>query len=331
MLSGASPTSDRDAQLAARAAWRVIRCPDCHGELTLAAQCARCAGCGRQYDVGHGVLRCTDDQDAFYEEAYLNEVRHVPGANALKDWVFFALLQSGVFGKLRRVLKPGAIVLDVGCASGVRWLGNYHTVGIDLSFSSVRKTQSFYEVAAQASAERMPVASASVDVLYSSYFFEHVPAESKDACLREFSRVLRPDAHCVLLFDVLSDGPFGRFARREAAAFQRGFVDKDGHVGLELLSRAIERMEHAGLKVEQVMKFGTTPLQYPASYQWLDSAYGHAQPWVRALGNATRALSASRLRLPVELLITAFDTAINRYTSPDNATRAIVVARRTLS
>jgi SAM-dependent methyltransferase len=273
-------------------------------------------------------MRCVAQDDAFYEEAYLNEVRHLPGRGRLKDWAFFSLLQSGVFGKLRRVLTPDSVVVDLGCASGVRWLGNYHTIGIDLSLGSVRKTTEFYEVSAQASAGLLPIASESVDVVYSSYFFEHVPLGSKDAVLQEMSRVMRPGAACVLLFDVLSDGPFGRFARRDSDAFRRGFIEPDGHLGLEPLSRAAERIERAGLTVEQVAKFGTTALQYMASYRWLANAYGDSLPWVRQLGRLATRISASRMRLPVDLAVTAFDTVINRYTLPDKATRVIVVARK---
>ena len=273
-------------------------------------------------------MRCVASNDAFYEEAYLNEVRHLPGRNVLKDWLFFSFLQSGVFGKLRRALRPDDVVLDLGCASGVRWLGNYHTVGVDLSFSSVRKTTPFYELAVQASADQLPLASESVDVVYSSYFFEHVDPSEKPAVLAELFRVMRPGAQCVLLFDVLSEGPFGRVARRDETAFHRGFVEPDGHVGLEPLSRAVQRFEQAGLQVTDLAKFGTTAVQYMSSYRWLDNAYGDTVPWVRALGALASGISKSPLRLPTELAVTAFDTLINRYSRPDNATRAIVVARK---
>jgi SAM-dependent methyltransferase len=310
-----------------KVAWSAIRCADCHSEVSHEPSLLRCVHCGLVMRVREGVVCCAE-QDDFYEEAYLNEVRHVPGRGGAKDWIFFSLLQSGVFGKLRDVLRPGATVLDVGCASGVRWLGNYHTIGVDLSFSSVRKTSAFYELSVQARADRLPLASSSVDVVYSSYFFEHVPPHEKDACLAELSRVMRPGASCVLLFDVLSTGAFGRLAGRNPDAFRRGFIEPDGHIGLETLTTALSRLKRAGLEPQQLTKFGATPLQYMASYHWLDKAYGDTVPWIRWLGSLAGKVSASPLRLPVELAITAFDTVINRYTLPDQATRAIVVARK---
>ena len=314
--------------VASSGAWAAIRCPACLGRAEHRSAGLRCLACGVLTPIEQGVLRCVNSDDAFYEEAYLNEVRHLPGKSRAKDWVFFSLLQSGVFGKVRSVLGQDAVVADIGCASGIRWLERYHTIGVDLSFGSVRKTRDFYEVSIQARAERLPLAAESVDVVYSSYFFEHVPRESKDAVIKELVRVMRPGAHLVLLFDVLSDGPFGRYARRDPKAFERGFVAGDGHVGLELLSSALQRMERAGLTLQHVSKFGATPVQYMSSYRWLDIAYGDTTPWVRKLGALAARVAESRLRLPVELGITAFDTLLNRYTIPDHATRAIVVARK---
>lgn len=324
--SGGGPVSE--GRFATQKAWAALRCPDCRSPVTRHAEHVTCDECDRSLPIEYGVVRCVESNDAFYEEAYLNEVRHLPGSDKLKDWVFFSLLQSGVFGQLRRVLQPEAVVLDVGCASGVRWLGNFHTVGVDLSFGSVRKTSAFYQLSVQASADKLPIASESVDVVYSSYFFEHVPPESKPQVLAELFRVMRPGAYCVVLFDVLSDGPFGRAARRDPGAFHRGFVAPDGHVGLEPLSQAAARFEQAGLHVEHLAKFGTTALQYMASYRWLANAYGDSVPWTRTLGQVVNKISPSRLRLPLELAITAFDSIINPYTSPDRATRAIVVARK---
>jgi len=275
-----------------------------------------------------GVLCCVSE-DSFYEGAYQNQIRHLPGANVVRDWVFFNLLQSGLFGEVQRALPRRSRLLDLGCASGVRWLAaDYEVIGVDVSLQSLVRTVGTYAASIQARAERLPLADGCIDGAYSSYFFEHLPPDTKDVCLIELARVLRPGARSVFLFDTLSDGAFGRFARRDPEAFQRGFVAPDGHVGLELLSKAIERYELAGFEVERVLRFGTTPIQYIASYNWLDLAYGEQVPWVRTLGRFTRWLSGTRARLPLELSTTVFDRVVGPLARSDSATRAIVVARK---
>jgi SAM-dependent methyltransferase len=308
-------------------AYEALRCPRCQGAVRMHEHAMECTSCAAKLPMTQGVLRCVDEDD-FYEEAYLNRINHLPGTSKLKDWVFFNLLQCGVFGELRQVLRPDALVLDIGCASGVRWLGQYHTIGVDLSYGSLRGVTEFYELAIQASAQELPLASESVDAVYSSFFFEHVPPAGKDACIEEFGRCLKPGGYCVFLFDVLSDGPFGRLARRDPEAFHRGFVANDGHVGLEPMSQAIKRFEAAGLNVRKTMKFGATPLQYMASYQWLDVAYGDTSPSVRLLGTVAQKVSSSRYRVPVDLAIAGFDRLLNPITRPDGATRAVIVAQK---
>lgn len=306
----------------------LLRCPECHAKLALSAQEAICEGCGRRAPFSGGVLKLVGKDD-FYEAAYCNEVRHLPGSNALKDLAFFELVQSGVFGHVRDVAPKGGRILDVGCASGIRWFGrDFETMGVDLSFQSVRNTAAFYALSAQANASRLPLVDGSVDVVYSSYFWEHVPPDQKDHVLEELVRVLRPGGSTVLLFDTLSENAFGRFARRDPAAFHRGFVKPDGHVGLEPLSAALERHRRAGLTVDKVVKLGTTVLQYMASYTWLANAYGDSIPWVRWAGRASRSIANGSLRLPVEWFTTAFDRFVGPWASPDLATRAIVVARK---
>src|SRR5688500_8115127 len=82
--------SSNVARVPATAAWGVIRCPLCHGRLARAGDDMLCESCGKLLRFESGVLCCVE-KDSFYEDTYLNQVRHVPGHTPLKDWVFFSL------------------------------------------------------------------------------------------------------------------------------------------------------------------------------------------------------------------------------------------------
>ena len=306
----------------------LLRCPACGGALAWRVEGARCTGCQEQYPIERGVLRFVKQTDSFFEGAYARQIHYRPGRNRIKDWAFFSLVQMGVLGEIKRSLKPGGRVLEVGCAGGIRWLGEYaKTVGMDLSLTSLVEAAQCYPVAVQVKIESLPLEDSSLDLVYGSYFYEHLEVESKPRFLAEVRRVLRPGGGCVLQFDTLSNNRLIRFARRDPAAFKRGFIDNDQHLGLEPLSTALQRFQDAGLRVTRVLKFGTTAVQTFATYHWLGLSYGDKVRWVRWLDQLSQALARSRINSAVEFALTAFDRLVGPFAQLDAATRAIVVAQ----
>lgn len=268
----------------------------------------------------------------FYEGRYLRQIAYLPGANRLKDWVFFHLVQSGVMGDLRRVLVPGGVVLDLGCAGGIAWLGREaKTVGIDVSYRSLAEAKKIYTGALQADVRVLPIRDSSIDLAWGSYFFEHLLPEQKTQCLGEIWRVLRPGGACVLQFDVLSNNRLTRFAMQDSERFRRGFIENDGHVGLEPLPNAVKRIQDHGFQIVRVRKFGTTSLQYLASYNWLALGYADSHRWVAWLKRLTGILSRSKAGLFYEFLVTVFDRLIDPISKAEKASRAIVVAVKPLA
>ena len=319
---GATRLSDRALSL--------LRCPQCRSSLDAGPSQVTCLGCKSVFPIEKGVIRIIQHMDSFYEGTYTRQIKYIPGRNGLMNWGFFHLVQAGVLGDLRRVLPRNGRVLDLGCAGGIRWLGQTsETVGIDLSIASLVHAAEIYTVAIQAGVESLPVADALFDVVYGSYFFEHLSAESKRRCLLEIGRTLRPGGACLLQFDTLANNLLVRLARSDPAAFQRGFIDKDSHLGLEPLSSNLLRIEEAGLRVERVVKFGTTLLQPLPTYQWLEIAYGEKYRWARVVGRLARGLAKhKKLWLPFESAVTLFDRLISPMVDGDRATRVIVAARR---
>lgn len=297
------------------------------------ASALACAQCGAAYPIEDGVFRLVQGErtDDFYEGRYLRQIGYVPGRNRTKDWLFFNLIQSGVFGELRRALPGGrrARVLDLAGAAGVRWLGETaQTIGLELSLSAAKAAAPIYDISLQADMTTLPLEDVSIDLVWGSYFYEHLEPQTKDRVLREIGRVLRPGGACILQFDCLSSNALTRYARRDTARYEKGFVDHDGHVGLEPLPSALDRMRDAGFTVTRVTKFGTTALQYPSTYSWLGIAYGDQVRWVRWLAAAAdRGLSGKR-GLAFELGVTVFDRTLSPIVSAKKATRAIVALRR---
>lgn len=310
----------------------ILCCPACSAALAWSPEAATCDSCSARYPIESGVVRFKREIDDFYEGAYLRQMQFSDSsatgiAGKLKRWAFFNLAQSGVVGEIRRVLPEGGRLVDLGCAGGITWLGEHGTViGIELSLSGLELASRIYAAALQADITQIPVSDRSVDVVYSSYVWEHLAPETKDHVLSETARVLRPGGATVIQCDTLGDNPLARYAQHDPEKYKKGFIDNDGHIGLEPGTTLLRRLMDAGFRIDRVLKINATILQYPTTFGWLDLSYGDEVKWVRKLGDAARWMVESKIGLPVELAITAFDRTINPLTRIDAATRVIVTA-----
>ena len=304
-------------------------CPNCKIPLVWSKKSAGCQKCGKKYPAENGVVRFLENNDKFYEGVYVRQIHYLPNKNFLKNWGFFHLVQSGILGEIKKCTKPGTDVLDVGCAGGIKWLGGYaRTIGLDLSLSSLAKAAECYDAAVQAKIESLPFRDSSLNLVYGSYVFEHLSDESKINFLNEARRVLKPGGKLILQFDTLSNNWLTRFAMKDMVAYEKSFIETDGHIGLEPLSRAIQKFKSSGFKPLRILKFGTTVLQYQATYGWLNTAYGKNNFLIRWTAKIVDAILSKPPGIILEFAVTAFDRAINWFSKTDAATRAIVVARK---
>ena len=309
---------------------KLIVCPKCKNLLDWNKNSGECKHCNKKYQIEKGIIRFLNDNDKFYENIYTRQIHYIPGKNLLKNWVFFHLVQGGILGEIKKVIKPKDRILDIGCAGGIKWLGKYtETIGLDLSFASLIKALQCYDGAVQANIENLPFKNSSFDLIYGSYIFEHLSSKIKEGFLKEVHRVLKPKGKLILQFDTLSNNWLTRFALQDPNAYKRGFIDIDNHIGLESLSMAIFRLEKAEFKIIKIKKFGTTFLQYEPTYNWLSISYGESARWVKILGKITHKIVQNKYSaIILEFGITLFDKLINFFSKNDMATRAIIVAEK---
>jgi SAM-dependent methyltransferase len=249
-----------------------------------------CGRCERLYSVERGVLRFMQEDDAFYEGTYHNHVRYAPRGEA--PWQIWPLwlINSGYPWSVREHLPAGSLVVELGCAGGVRYFGQrYRMVGCDVSRSSLQSLSSIYTTLLQVDATKcIPLADDSADGIVSSYFWEHVAPERKPVLASECARVLRPGGKLIFLYDVETDNPLiGHYARRSPELYRERFLAADGHVGYQSIDDNRRIFSAAGLRVIEHRGLEKTPLQPASVYTKLAAFGGRAQrafTWGEALG-----------------------------------------------
>ena len=184
-------------------------------------------------------------------------------------------------------LRPGERVLDVACGTGVvarlaaQQVGpNGAVTGLDINPAMLAVARSVPSSGSaiewhQASAESLPLADESFDVVLSSLGLQFVP--DKAAALREMRRVLAPNGRLAIatvgptppLFAILEQA-LARHMKAEVAAFVRAVFSLHEPQELETLTSG------AGFReVEVRSKVLTLTLPGPAEFLW---QYVHSTP-----------------------------------------------------
>lgn len=284
-----------------------------------------CVKCSARWPVKDGVVCFLAMNDPFYEGAYRNHVRFVPRTDdLLHAWPLW-LVSSGYPWTVRQNVGPGATVLELGCAGGLRYFGQrYRMVGCDLSLASLQSVKGIYSLLVQADASaRLPLADDSVDAVVSSFFWEHIDPGTKPLILSECRRVLRPGGKLVFLYDVETNNPaIRRLKTDDAPSYRRLFLDGDGHVGYESREANIAGFEAAGFRVIHSAGLEATPLQSPSVCEKLKMAGASPSP----LHRMGASFGKGPWRYPYMALLRALDVTVGRITPPDWARIALTVA-----
>jgi SAM-dependent methyltransferase len=271
-----------------------------------------CARCQRRFRTDAGVVRFLGGADDFYEGCYLYTIRCVPRSERIwAAWPLW-LMNSGYVWAVRKHLREGRTIIEMGCASGVSYFAKrYRLVGLDLSYSSLRQVSSLYSSCLQADATQpLPIPDGTVDGIISSFFWEHIPPDLKPAVLAQCHRALAPGGKLVFLYDIDSANPLYRLRRRrDPALFREILIDRKGHLSWQSAEANRALFEANGFRMIENLGREKTPLINPAMYdkvlQWPGWTRPLARlglrlsraPWFHSYNGGVRVLDATLRRL----------------------------------
>lgn len=223
-------------------------CPADHQLLEDIGDALRCSQCGAAYPMEDGIIRFLQKDDPFYEGVYRNQVHYVPRSE--RPWHVWPLwlINSGYIWAVRKHIRAGSTVVELGGAGGVRYFGQrYKMVACDISRGSLASVEGYAARIQTDAAYCIPLADGTADAVVSSYFWEHMSPAMKADVLRECRRILRPGGKIVFIHDVQTESPLIRHYRTRAPQlYQRLFLDGDGHVGYETPAANIDGFRRAG-------------------------------------------------------------------------------------
>ena len=260
-------------------------CPSDRSALVHEADGAwRCGTCGARFPVVDGVVRFLGGADEFYEGRFLYTIKYAPASERWwSAWPLW-LMNSGYVWAVRRFVPEGAVVVELGCASGVAYFARrYQLVGLDLSHGSLRQVAGLYSACLQADAmQPLPLPDGSADAIISSFFWEHIPPEHKPRVLEHCHRALAPGGKLVFLYDIDSQNPLYRnLRRRDPALFREVLIEREGHLGWQSAAENRAVFEQSGFRVLADLGREKTPLINPAMYDKVLNWKGWTEPLAR--------------------------------------------------
>jgi len=176
---------------------QLLVCPECHEPLIVQGARITCPASGFEGGIRDGVVMAMDQRAAsFFDDKYEVMQR---GHQDHNEWDFCYRQQVQL---LEKYLRPGMLVVDVGCGP---WLpyqkkGSF-VIGLDSSFPSVRSNQDV-DLRIFGSAVRMPMPDRSVDLAVCFYSLHHMVGETRaetqgvvTQAFMEFGRVIKPGGY----------------------------------------------------------------------------------------------------------------------------------------
>jgi SAM-dependent methyltransferase len=213
------------------------------------------------------VLQLLPERNVEYEGSYLNKTRYIPKKEAFPFTLPLWMITNGYVWEVRKQFAKGAIICELGCASGVNYFGSvYNMIGIDYSMTSLKAIDN-YQYRIQANAIALPFRDESVDGIISSYFWEHILPSDKEKMLREFKRVLKPGGKVVMVYDVDTENSFiNLLKKQDLALYDKLFKEGDYHIGYESMDENEAKFLDAGFEVRKHFGMERTPYQSSSVY-----------------------------------------------------------------
>ncbi len=287
-------------------------CPSCRKKIVADGLNWKCPACQRAFTNNQGVLSFLTPAERFNESVYeekqvdawtgsarlrnkirasrwltmLNRIRVRFSLSGRRDRIFWTELQ----GRRRRDL----MILDIGCGGGRHYFCAYgKVIGVDPVLPLLLMARQIYDEVYQSSGYNLPFADESFDYVVSSDVLGHIGAENKDQLFAEIHRVLKPGGRTIHCIEADSTSPWYRFAHQYPDLFHLHFVDKPGHIGMELPSKWRERFLKHGFK-EITFKKLASRIQEPGTIAALfDNEYKAKSRMMRSFVAVDRLLAKS--------------------------------------
>ena len=319
-------------------------CPNCRKALTQDTSGWRCNACGGLYPLHQGILSFLRRDESFNPTSFQDKQESAWSASArlrgrirrskALSLVNTARIRFSISGRRDRIFYTemhrgglDRLILDVGCGGGRHYFCNYgKVVGIDPVLELLQIAKTIYDEVYHASALALPFADGSFDYVVSSDVIGHIPAEDKDKLFAEMYRVLKPSGRTVHVIETDANNCWFRFAKRYPALFQEYFVQRPGHISLELPSQLRARFLRQGFKQVRFKKYAGTIQECGALAATFGNEFGQKSAALRFSVALDRFLGRNLLvKELVNLLLEPVAQIVDRSTPLDNATGALVV------
>jgi SAM-dependent methyltransferase len=187
-----------------------LACPESHAPVTVSGGVISCSKSSFTGAVRDGVaVMMPRDKPSFFDDKFLVMQS---GHKKEGEWTFCYAQQVAL---LTSYLRPGHVVLDVGCGPSLP----YHkpdgvfVIGLEPSFHSIRVNQQV-DLRVYGSAASIPMADSSVDIVVCFYSVHHMVGTNKaetalnvTRAFQEFGRVLKPQG-ILFVFEMTPITPF---------------------------------------------------------------------------------------------------------------------------
>jgi len=183
---------------------KYLACPKCHADIRISDQLYRCLTCGDVGQLRDNVFLARPlDRGHYFDDLHevMQEGNETP---EIREMCYSK--QSDI---LEEMIRPGDVVVDIGCGPAIHFEKPCDCVliGVDPSFNSIR-ANSKLDIRVCGNAESMPLRDRSVDRISLFYSIHHMIGQTQaetranvTAALRECGRVIR-EGGTVVVFDM---------------------------------------------------------------------------------------------------------------------------------